>query len=68
MLGNFAWIKVLSSTKDSQTKATAKLVYLLEAHASLKTILFQECFPISHNERRVQFSYFIIHSMISFFR
>ena len=52
MLGNFAWIKVLSSTKDSQTKATAKLVYL-EAHASLKTILFQECFPISHNERTV---------------
>ena len=67
MLGNFAWIKVLSSTKDSQTKATAKLVYL-EAHASLKTILFQECFPISHNERTVYFSYFIIHSMISFFR
>ena len=28
MLGNFAWIKVLSSTKDSQTKATAKLVCL----------------------------------------
>ena len=28
MLGNFAWIKVLSSTKASQTKVTTKLVYL----------------------------------------